>query len=318
MAGMIDPGPQQEVAITEAQARDAVAEACPTTRIASIDSATLGYSSRQWLAKTDEGDLLVKFPARDPDPERIRAMIYATRVASEAGVPVVRFRAFLPASLATGSPVVVQEFVVGERASDVWPSLDEAQRCQLAGEFGAVVGRVHQQAQGWFGDVLGATGQPSSSEFMAAQVHALLAQVPTDVTPAGRVRLADIFDRCIGRLDPAIPPSLVHGDLWWENVLLDGGSLQRLLDFEHARFADRFLDFGKLDELVFDGWPKGRASFVERYEDLLAAPDDAALRIHLGHGYSDLLMYVYFARWTPKWVPAYSQRLDSWTTQPVP
>jgi hypothetical protein len=40
--------------------------------------------------------------------------------------------------------VVVQEFVVvaGERASDVWPALDEAQRSHLAGEFGAVVGRL--------------------------------------------------------------------------------------------------------------------------------------------------------------------------------
>ena len=50
-------------------------------------------------------------------------MIYATRLASEVGVPVVRFRAFLPELRATGTPVVVQEFVAGERASDVrWPS----------------------------------------------------------------------------------------------------------------------------------------------------------------------------------------------------
>jgi hypothetical protein len=63
-------------------------------------------------------------------------------LASEVGVPVVRFRAFLPESRATGTPVVVQEFVAGERASDVWPALDEAQRCHLAGEFGAVVGRL--------------------------------------------------------------------------------------------------------------------------------------------------------------------------------
>ena len=161
-----------------------------------MDSMTLGYTSSHWLARTDEGDLLVKFPIRDPEPERMRAMIYATRLANEAGVPVTRFRAFVPASRATGTPVVVQEFVAGDRASDLWPSLSAAQRCRLAG------------------------------------------------------------------LDPAIPPSLVHGDLWWENVVINRGSVCRLLDFEHARFADRFLDFGKLDELVFDGWAKGRAAFL--------------------------------------------------------
>ena len=45
-------------------------------------------------------------------------------------------------SCAVGTSVVVQEFVDGERGSDVWPSLDEAQRCHLAGEFGAVDGRL--------------------------------------------------------------------------------------------------------------------------------------------------------------------------------
>jgi hypothetical protein len=98
MAGMGAPGLPSEATVTEAQARDAVAEACPTTRIVSIESTTLGYTSRQGLARTDEGDLLVKFPARNPDPERTRAMIYATRLASEVGVPVVRFQAFLPES----------------------------------------------------------------------------------------------------------------------------------------------------------------------------------------------------------------------------
>jgi hypothetical protein len=62
------PGLPSETTVTEAQARDAVAEACPTTRIVSIESTTLGYTSRQWLARTDEGDLLVKFPARDLTP----------------------------------------------------------------------------------------------------------------------------------------------------------------------------------------------------------------------------------------------------------
>lgn len=318
MADMSNQARLPDVAVTGAQAMDALAEACPTTRVVSIDNTTQGYTSWQWLARTDEGELLIKFPARDPDPERTRSMIYASRLASEAGVPVIRFRAFVPKSQVTNTPVVIQEYVAGERASDIWPSLDEGRRCQLAGEFGAVIGRLHHRAQGWFGNVLGAECHLNPVEFMAAQVHSLLAQVPADVIPAGRAGLADAFDRCIERLDPTIPPSLVHGDLWWDNVLLDGVSFHRLLDFEHARFADRFLDFGKLDELVFDAWPKGRAAFVERYEDFLGVPDDTALRIHLAHGYSDLLMYVYFARWTPKWMPGYSKRLDSWMRLPNP
>ena len=134
------PGLPSEATVTEAQARDAVAEACPTTRIVSIESTTLGYTSRQWLARTDDGDLLVKFPAQNRDPERTRAMIYATRLASEVGSRSsgsgrsCRSRA-PPAprwSCKSSSPASV-------RATS-GPALDEAQRCHLAGEFGAVVG----------------------------------------------------------------------------------------------------------------------------------------------------------------------------------
>ncbi len=68
-------------------------------------------------------------------------MIYATRLASEVGSRSSGSGRSCR-SRVTGTPVVVQEFVAGARASDVWPALAEAQRCHLAREFGAVVGRL--------------------------------------------------------------------------------------------------------------------------------------------------------------------------------
>lgn len=43
----------------------------------------------------------------------------------------------------------------------------------------------------------------------------------------------------------------------------------------------------------------------------------AEVRAYLSHGFSDLLIYVYFTRWTPKSAPIYSQRLDAWMKQAV-
>ena len=46
----------------------------------------------------------------------------------------------------------------------------------------------------------------------------------------------------------ASTPALTHGDLWLPNILLRDGTIGCVLDFEHATYADRFRDFGKLDE----------------------------------------------------------------------
>jgi aminoglycoside phosphotransferase (APT) family kinase protein len=154
--------------------REALSEACPTVAIAAVADATSGYTSRQWLAETDEGRLLVKIPMRIPDPEHMRRMIVATRLASEQGVPVIRYRGFLPHSAATGTAVVVQEFVEAERASDVWDGLDEESRLRVAEQFGALVATVHQSSSSWFGAVLGGPRFATWPEYLADLVQRLL------------------------------------------------------------------------------------------------------------------------------------------------
>ncbi|MEV0809185.1 hypothetical protein [Micromonospora sp. NPDC050200] len=71
--------------------RSALVEACPGMRVADIRRLDAGYTSRQWVADTDEGPLLVKTPIRDTDPEHLRRLVATTRRAAESGVPVVRF-----------------------------------------------------------------------------------------------------------------------------------------------------------------------------------------------------------------------------------
>ncbi|MFD9815045.1 phosphotransferase [Streptomyces sp. NPDC059080] len=89
---------------------------------------------------------------------------------------------------------------------------------------------------------------PSLRESVGTELEALLPQADlTLIGDAGTLRSA--LRATLTRLDDtANVPALTHGDLWLPNVLVRDGRISCVLDFEHATYADRFGDFGKLDE----------------------------------------------------------------------
>ncbi|GAA5120221.1 phosphotransferase family protein [Pseudonocardia adelaidensis] len=301
-----------EAPIASDSVRDALAEACPGTRVAGLRPLEAGYTSRQWVADTDEGPLLVKTPVRDTDPEHIRRLIATTRRAADGGVPVVRFRAFTPRSTALRRPVLVQEFQEGTPADEAWESMGPAERTGFAEDLGRVVGRIHSCSGAWFGDVLGTQKYPDGASFLHAVVDSRLAEAPEDLTSAGREGLSAALHRAVDAVPAERTPSLTHGDLWRQNLVLRKGRIACVLDFEHGLLADRFLDFGKLDEHVFDGFPDGRAAFLAAYDEVCALPAGWESRVRLGHAVHALSMSVYFLRWTPKWAPQYVRELEEW------
>ena len=292
--------------------RSALVEACPGIRIARIRRLDAGHTSKQWVADTDEGPLLAKTPVRDTDPEHLRRLIATTRRAADNGVPVVRFRAFVPRSTALDAPLLVQEFQEGTPANDAWDAMDSTRRMAFARELGRLVGRIHSCRGAWFGDVLGTEKHPDVRTFLHALVDSQLAQAPADITSAGRDGLGAALHRAVDEVPADSPPSLTHGDLWRQNVILRDGRISCLLDFEHGRYADRFLDFGKLDEHIFGEFPAGRPAFLDTYEDECALPAGWEARVRLGHAIHSLSMGVYFLRWTPQWAPQYVRELDEW------
>jgi aminoglycoside phosphotransferase (APT) family kinase protein len=301
-----------EAVITVDAVRSALVEACPGVRVVELRRLDAGYTSRQWVADTDEGPLLVKTPVRDTDPEHLRRLIATTRRASEGGVPVVRFRAFVPRSTTLERPVLVQEYQDGIPADAAWESMDPAERSRFAADLGQVVGRVHSCSGPWFGDVLGTEKHSDGASYLHALIDSRLADAPEDLTSAGRDGLSVALHRAVDTVPADGTPSLTHGDLWRQNVVLRDGRIACLLDFEHGRYADRFLDFGKLDEHVFDGFPEGRAAFLDAYDTVCPLPAGWEARVRLGHAIHALSMGVYFLRWTPKWAPQYVRELEEW------
>jgi aminoglycoside phosphotransferase (APT) family kinase protein len=296
----------------ETTIRRVLEQACPGVRIASLDVLHAGYTSKHWVADTDEGRLLVKVPQRNRDPEHLRRLMTSARVAAEHGIPVVRYRRLVPYEPAVDGPVLIQEFQEGETVADLWESLDEDRRTGLCRQLGDIVGRLHSITGPEFGDVLGGGRAATLRESVEPEVDTLIGQSdPAMLGDPAAVRSA--IDAALSRLDGAASiPALTHGDLWLPNFLVRDGRITCALDFEHARYTDRFRDFGKLDEHIFDAFPAGRGVFLDAYAAACPLPDDWEQRVDLGHALHALTMHAYFLLWSPQWAPQYAEQVKEW------
>ncbi len=297
---------------TETTMRRVLEDACPGVNVAAISPLDAGYSSKHWVADTDEGRLLVKVPQRNRDPEHLRRLMASARVASEHGIPVVRYRSLVPFDAAAGGPVLIQEFHKGDSAGDLWDSLDEERRLVLCRDLGSLVGRLHAVTGPGFGDVLNGGRATTLRASVEAEVEVLLGGARTDLTGAPE-DLREAVCAALSRLEEsASRPALTHGDLWLPNFLVGDGRITCALDFEHATYQDRFRDFGKLDEHIFDAFPAGRPVFLESYAAACPLPGDWEQRIDLAHVLHSLSMHVYFLRWSPQWAPQYARQVKEW------
>lgn len=298
------------------QIKDAFSRACPGTDVRGLARIEQGYTGQHWVLDTDEGDLLMRIPLRIRDPEHQRHLIAATRRAAEAGLPVTRFRAFVPHDEVLGGPVVVCEYAPGRSASDLFPTMTVAQRESVGAELGELVAKLHQCVGERFGDVMGRDTFCSFTAYARDRLAAALAETT-------EIDLGRSWDEVARRVDARLAtyeetrPTLVHKDLYLDNVLLreePTGDVRvaAILDFEGARFSDRLEDFGKLDDIVFGWWPETKEPFLRAYGAI--HPLDAAeyARIHAQVGLYNVVMAAHFQRWQQAHVPDYVRRINEW------
>ncbi|AFU03055.1 phosphotransferase family protein [Nocardia brasiliensis] len=287
-----------------------LAQACPAARVTSIRPGPPSYSNCLWLAETVDGRLLVRIPGRSADPEYVRATVTATHLASAAGVPTVRYHEFVPQT-PLGLPVTIQEYLPGESGTAALRA-DRADLRLLASTLGDWLGTLHGVRRETFGAVTGSGERTTWTAAATDQVETALRAVPEAALPASPATIAAAFARVVAELGPGEPASLVHGDLYLDNMLVDNGAPAALLDFEHAHYYDRFADFGKLSELLFEWWPGAEEPFLESYRDHFPPDPADEVRLRLGVGLYALNQTAYFARWQPELVGEYRTRLGKW------
>lgn len=299
--------------VDEQAIRSLLSSVCPTTAVGAVGAGPSSYSNRLWLVETDEGPLLVRVPGRDTDPEYVRASLVAARLAAEAGVPAPRLRAFA-ARTSLGRPLVVQEFQPGEKATALLER-DPRAVAAIAEAVGRWVGTLHHVRGAGFGSVLALDPDRRWDGEVRRRAADALAALPSDALPTTATAIENAVEELVVAVRGGISPSLVHGDLYFDNVLVRDGRPSALLDFEHAAFADRFADFGKINELLFEWWPASRAPFLAAYHDLHPAGPDDEVRTRLAVGLYELGQLAYFSRWQADLVPVYRDRLAGWLSR---
>ena len=190
-----------------------------TQAVAQISTGVIGA-----VAATEEADLI--------------------RLAAKSGVPVPRVLAATDHLPGAGQPAIVSSRVAGEsiprRILRALP--DPSDGDQLAAECGKALAAVHQIAPGDAPSGLPKLNPADPYSDWCNNIEADLNRLPT---PHPAIRLGIDWLR---RHQPSGPPSLtvVHGDLRNGNILVEGGHLASVLDWELAHVSDPMEDLGYL------------------------------------------------------------------------
>jgi fructosamine-3-kinase len=173
----------------------------------------------------------------------------------------------------TGDGVLVLEYVASDADADVTAVVerDLAERLAAlhattpdAGAFGFPFDTLtgpYEQPNPWTGSWPAFFGERRLGH---AAARALEEEV---LSAADRERVAALVDDLPGLLDHDPAPSLIHGDAWAGNVLVDGDRVAALLD-PACYYADREV------ELAYVEWTgTGGDAFRERYRQVAGTPD---------------------------------------------
>ena len=186
-----------------------------------------GAGNSNYLLHTQQGDyVLTRFDNKTLD--------YATRLGrlllllAEHKFPTTRLLPPVKGGLTIthkGKAVMVKAYIVGEMYQD----LDEAMLRQI----GAAMARLHQLPVPDF-----------VSNMLTYGWLRLPSIVDQNVDPEYEGWIANRFTEFEQRLPQELPRGLVHGDIFYDNVLFDGKKLAAIIDMEEATHHYKAFDLG--------------------------------------------------------------------------
>jgi len=170
---------------------------------------------------------------------------------------------------------IIMEKMPGRNMSEVWFSLSVRQRERVCEQLGRFVKRLHQITGEYFGYVWPNNVMEGSTDWHTALLT-MLDKILEDNLRAGSYtqrecdRLKRAFDRNMYAVDKPQRASLLHMDLWHQNILLDdSGEVTAILDIDRAVWGPPELEFAVLDtyglstDAFFSGYGEERDTSPE-------------------------------------------------------
>lgn len=188
-----------------------------------------------------------------------------------------------------GDDWLVVKRLPGVPLSRAWPDMEVDERREAVRQIAARVRAVHQTTCPKL-DGLNDVPQllypaPTGSEAVQRLLNAIEKAATMAHVDAGFMAdAAEVVQEMAPALDPFDVPTIVHGDLSFENILWDGAGVTALLDFEYARPGPPDLDLDVL--LRFCALP--HLHVAPDYEHLTRAADYADVPWWLAEDYPEL------------------------------
>jgi aminoglycoside phosphotransferase (APT) family kinase protein len=266
----------------EAQCRERMGR--PHLRVISVDPIPEGHSGFTYFVTIDDGTGPRRFVLRLPPPGariagpadvvrqgRIMAALHA------AGLPVPAIPVLTSDPVVDGRPFVLMEAVDGDRIEKT--GVDE-KPLEIAGSAVQVLKQIHALplAETGIGDE-----PPLGLSAEMLRWLWLIERAPEELTR----RAGELGGLLSTRVPDERPPTLVHGDFHYGNMLFKGSAVVAVLDWEIAQIGQPLLDLGCLcivsHRRRYEGAPNPGGSIDVAVEDLyrLYGADPGEMRWYL-------------------------------------
>jgi aminoglycoside phosphotransferase (APT) family kinase protein len=253
----------------------------PQLRVISVDPIPEGHSGFTYFVSIDDGDGPRRFVLRLPPPGariagpadvvrqgRIMAALHA------AGLPVPAIPVLTSDAVVDGRPFVLMEAVAGERIEKAGV---EHQPLDIARSAVDVLKRIHALPL----DQTGIRDEaPVGLNAEMLRWLWLMDRAPEELT----LRAGELGGLLSARVPEERPPTLVHGDFHYGNMLFRGHEVVAVLDWEIAQVGQPLLDLGCLcivsHRRRYEGAPNPGGSIdvpIEALYELYGADTDEML-----------------------------------------
>lgn len=261
----LDMGEKSKVSLfAQARARHALDAAGfnPDTPLEQVSSVT----NEVWLGR----EVVVRVNSV-PNNRLRREADLARALPEEVGYPEV-----LAYGGDIGADYLILRRVPGQPLSRWWPNLTQGQRRAAIDQLAAKLRAIHSTVAPPTPELTSAPQLVQSARSGRDAVIPLLTAIDKLQTlphiSRGLIRrVRELVEVSAGYLDPFDTPTLIHGDLTFENVLWDGTKITAVLDFEWSRAGPPDLDLDVL--LRFCAYPQ--LHVAADYEDQTHATDYA-------------------------------------------
>lgn len=171
------------------------------------------------------------------------------RLLRETSVPVARILAYDDSHSLLPRDYLLMERLPGQALSDAGAGNLE-RVLQRVGACLAEAHGLHRDRYGYLGEHRPMAPQNSWADAFLVMWRKLLDDIVATghYTPEERDRLSALLERHLPLFDRVVPASLLHMDVWSQNILVDNaGELTGLVDWDRALWGDPEIEFAVLD-----------------------------------------------------------------------